>query len=123
MQSGIKWTYPPDKALKDLAVKQGIDVHAAVLKLANQYVPAIDVTLNNLVPWHNGEPDAPTPDEPVDLFSWVEDEPGKQVVIYMSHFAMVDPEPTLDDELAFVPVAIDIFGPQIMADIAAMLRK
>jgi hypothetical protein len=119
--AGFIWENKPDIAWSELARSQQQGVEEAVVDLVERMVPEMDDYLNDLVPWHGGEADI-SEDEPKDLYSYVESVPGQAVYVYMTHWDMPDPEPTLEKELAFVPEAIDYFGPVIMNRIRQMLR-
>jgi len=120
--AGLMWENRPDIAWADLAGAQQQGVEAAVVNLCESMVPEMNDHMNARIPWHvNGEADL-SEDEPEDLYAYVESEPGKAVYVYMTHWDMVNPEETLQDELAFVPEAIDYYGPVIMQRIRQMLR-
>lgn len=127
----IVWDVLPETMLSQLADAQSKAIYQAVRALAEKYAPIIQKHMNASIPWHaGGEPDISkaTPEdeltispEPNDMYAWVEEQINEMVIIYLGHDAMINPEPTLEEELAYAPPAMDYFGPQIMADIRAML--
>lgn len=117
------WTTTPADAWSNLSAAQAAALPPQVIAIAVKYLSEIDKYLNAQVPWHvNAKPDL-SGNEPEDLMSWVEFDPPSLITVYMSHGAMETPEKTMKDELAFIPLGVDHFGPQIMRDIQAMLRS
>lgn len=116
----VTWTVTPEDMLSQLADVQAKAIYQFVHALAVEYAPQIQDHMNASIPWHGGEPDI-SDDEPNDMVAWVEEVVNQMVIIYLSHDEMANPEKTLEKELAYVPPALDYFGPRIMSDIRSAL--
>lgn len=117
----VTWTVTPEAALSDLSDAQAKAIYQAVHALVESYAPVVQAYMNDSIPWHTpGVPDI-SEEEPHDMYAWVETVTNQVVTMYLGHDAMANPEKTLYKELEYALPAMDYFGPQIMADIRAML--